>query len=309
MTTSRAPLRLVHAAAGEKAGLQAPLGPRRWAPFRRLVRTARRYPVVTLFGAALLALALVAVFAPALAPYSQFQTHPAQALQSPSAAHWLGTDELGRDTLSRVIFGTRVSLEVAAIAVGIGIVVGVVLGLLAGYLGGLADQVISRYIDGQLAFPGLLLAIAISNALGPSLAHAMIAVGVTGIPVYMRLTRGQVLQARELEYVTAARVLGAGRLRIMLRHVLPTVIGPLIVVGSLAAGGAILTEASLSFLGIGAQPPTPDLGSMINTAKDYLENQAWLAVGPGVAIFLIVWSFANIGDALHDALDPRLRRR
>ncbi len=291
------------------SALEAPLHQPRGASLRSLARAVRRYPVVVLFGAILLALALVAIFAQALAPYSELQTHPAQALQSPSAAHWLGTDELGRDTLTRVLFGTRISLEVAAIAVGIGAVVGVTLGLVAGYLGGLTDQVISRYIDGQLAFPGLLLAIAVSNALGPSLAHAMIAVGITGIPVYMRLTRGQVLQARELEYVTAARVLGAGRVRIMLRHVLPNVVGPLIVVGSLAAGSAILTEASLSFLGIGAQPPTPDLGSMINTAKDYLENQAWLAVGPGVAIFLIVWSFANIGDALHDALDPRLRRR
>ncbi len=306
MTTGGTSLRPVGAAI-PPSGLAAAAGPRRlW--LRQASRAVRRYPVIALFAAILLILALAALFAPVLAPASPLQTHPAQALRSPTAAHWLGTDDLGRDTLSRVLYGLRVSMEVAAIAVGIGAGVGVTLGLLAGYLGGLTDQIISRYIDGQLAFPGLLLAIAVSNALGPSLAHAMIAVGVTGVPAYMRLTRGQVLQARELEYVTAARVLGAGRLRIMLRHVLPNVAGPLVVVGSLAAGGAILTEASLSFLGIGAQPPTPDLGSMINTARDYLENQPWMAVGPGAAIFLIVWSFANLGDALHDALDPRLRR-
>jgi peptide/nickel transport system permease protein len=279
--------------------------PRPWR--QRLARTARRYPLIVFFGSILILMALVALFAPVLAPYSPFQTHPAQSLQSPTAAHLLGTDQLGRDTLSRVLYGIRVSLGVGVIAVAIGAGAGIALGLAAGYLGGFTDQVISRFIDGLLAFPGLLLAIAISNALGPNLAHAMIAVGITGIPAYMRLTRGQVLQAREFEYVTAARVIGASRRRIVLRHILPNVLSPLIIVGSLAAGAAILTEASLSFIGIGAQPPTPDLGSMIDAARDYLENQAWLAVGPGVAIFLIVWSFANLGDALHDALDPRLR--
>ncbi|HET9318992.1 MAG TPA: ABC transporter permease [Bryobacteraceae bacterium] len=203
----------------------------------------------------------------------------------------------------------RVSLEVGVIAVGIGARVGIALGLLAGYWGGVVDQVLSRYIDAQLAFPPLLLAIAISSALGPSLTNAMIAVGITGIPRFMRFTRGQVLSAREYDYVAAARALGASRSRVVMRHILPNIIDPLIIIGSLAAGVAILQEAGLSFLGIGAQPPTPDLGSMINIARDYLENQVWLAVGPGVAIFLIVWSFANLGDALRDALDPRLRER
>jgi peptide/nickel transport system permease protein len=279
------------------------------SPLRRTWSLARRYPLLTMFSVVLLAQLLVAVFAPVLAPYSQFQTHAAQALQAPNRGHLLGTDQLGRDTLSRVIYGVRVSLQVGVIAVLIGAGAGITLGLCAGYAGGLLDQFLSRYIDAQLAFPGLLLAIAISNALGPSLAHAMIAVGITSVPAYMRLTRGQVLQAREFEYVTAARVVGAGRARIVVRHILPNIVNPLIVVGSLAAGSAILTEASLSFLGIGAQPPAPDLGSMINIAKDYLENQVWLAVGPGVMIFLIVWSFANLGDALRDALDPRLRER
>jgi len=244
-----------------------------------------------------------------LAPYSTTKTHPAEALQSPSWSHLLGTDQLGRDSFSRVLYGLRVSLQVGVMAVTIGATAGIVLGLLAGYSGGAIDQLLSRYIDAQLAFPPLLLAIAISAALGPSLTNAMIAVGITGIPRFMRFTRGQVLRARELDYVVAARALGASQVRVVLRHILPNILDPLIIVGSLAAGVAILQEAGLSFLGIGAQPPTPDLGSMINTARNYLENQAWLAVGPGVTIFLIVWSFANLGDALREALDPRLRER
>lgn len=274
-----------------------------------LLRLARRYRLVTFFLTLLVLLLIVALLAPVLAPYSRFKTHPAQALQDPSAKHLLGTDQLGRDTLSRVIWGIQVSLQVGVIAVAIGAVIGITVGLIAGYSGGIVDQILSRYIDAQLAFPGLLLAIAISAALGPGLRNAMLAVGIVGIPGYMRLTRGQVLQARSFEYVTAARLLGASQKRIVLRHILPNIINPLIIVGSLAAGQAILAEAALSFLGIGAQPPTPDLGSMINIAKDYLQNQAWMAVGPGVAIFIIVWSFANLGDALHDALDPRLKER
>lgn len=296
------------APAGEQALPLQGIKPRQSRPVA-LLGMARKYPLVTFMLSILVVLALIALLAPVLAPYSQFKTHPAEALASPTAQHWLGTDALGRDTLSRVIYGIRVSLLVGVIAVAIGAVVGITLGLLAGYVGGIVDQILSRYIDAQLAFPGILLALAIANALGPGLRNAMIAVGILGIPGYMRLTRGQVLQAREFEYVTAARIVGAGRFRIMTRHILPNIFTPLLIVGSLAAGGAILAEASLSFLGIGAQPPTPDLGSMINTAKDYLENQAWLSVGPGAAIFLIVWAFANLGDALSDALNPRLKER
>jgi peptide/nickel transport system permease protein len=278
-------------------------------PRVRLVAFARVYPLIAVFLSILTLLLVVAIFAGVIAPYSATKTNAAHTLQSPSAAHWLGTDQLGRDSLSRVIYGVQVSLEVAVIAVGIGAGAGIVLGLIAGYGGGLVDEVLSRYVDAQLAFPPLLLAIAVSSALGPSLGHAMIAVGVTGVPRFMRFTRGQVLRARELDYVAAAVATGASRRRIVLRHILPNIADPLIVVGSLAAGGAILAEAALSFLGVGAQPPAPDLGSMINTAKDYLQTQPWLAVGPGVAIFLIVWSFANLGDALRDAFDPRLRER
>jgi peptide/nickel transport system permease protein len=275
---------------------------------RRIGRLLQQRRLV-FFGAIIALLVLVGLLAPVLAPYDPVQTQPAQALQPPSAAHPLGTDGLGRDVLSRVIWGARVSLTVAVIAVSIALVGGVSLGLLAGYLGGAADDVLSRFIDAMLAFPGILLAIAVTAALGPSLANAMIAVGIIGIPTYFRLTRGQVLQTREQDYVTAATVLGASRPRIVVRHILPNIVNPLIVAASIASSGAILSLAALSFIGIGTQPPTPDWGSMINLATGYLNIAPWLAFAPGLAIFLTVFSFQMFGDALRDYLDPRLRNR
>ena len=275
----------------------------------RYLRWWLRRPRLLVFGGVILAMVVVALLAPVLAPYNPTQTRPALALQSPSRAHPLGTDNLGRDTLSRVIYGARVSLAAAVIAVSIALAGGTAMGLAAGYIGGLVDNVLSRFIDALLAFPGLLLAIAITNALGPSLRNAMIAVGILGIPTYFRLTRGQVLQAREQEYVTGATVLGASRLRIIGRHILPNIANPLIVAASIASSGAILALAALSFLGIGTQPPEPDWGSMIQAATGYLNRYPWLAFGPGVAIFLTVFSFYMLGDALRDALDPRLRNR
>jgi peptide/nickel transport system permease protein len=273
------------------------------------VRRALGQPRLLIFGTIIAVLVVVGLLAPVLAPYDPVQTQPAQALQSPSAAHPLGTDSLGRDTLSRVIWGARISLTVAIIAVTIALVGGVSLGLIAGFFGGGTDDVLSRFIDAMLAFPGILLAIAITAALGPSLANAMIAVGIIGIPTYFRLTRGQVLQTREQDYVTAATVLGASRLRIVGRHILPNIVNPLIVAASIASSGAILSLASLSFIGIGAQPPTPDWGSMIFLATGYLNIAPWLAFAPGLAIFLTVFSFQMFGDALRDYLDPRLRNR
>ncbi|MGH2353659.1 MAG: ABC transporter permease [Chloroflexota bacterium] len=284
------------------AALELPASGRRqrsWLRQRRLL----------IFGSIIAFMALVGLLAPVVAPYDPIQTRPAEALQPPSWAHPFGTDNLGRDTLSRVIFGARVSLTVAVIAVSIALAGGVSLGLAAGYLGGFLDDVLSRFIDAMLAFPGILLAIAITSALGPSLANAMIAVGIIGIPTYFRLTRGQVLQAREQDYVTAATVLGASRLRIITRHIFPNILNPLIVAGSIASSGAILSLAALSFIGIGAQPPQPDWGSMINNATGYLSRSPWLVLGPGVAVFLTVFSFYMLGDALRDALDPRLRNR
>ncbi|MHB8578117.1 MAG: ABC transporter permease, partial [Dehalococcoidia bacterium] len=276
---------------------------------RSLRRFAAGNKLLTLFTAVLVVLIAVAFTADLLTTYSPTKTRPAQALQSPSQRHLLGTDNLGRDTYSRVIKGAQVSLRVAVIAVSIALAAGVVMGLLAGYFGGPIDWIFSRYIDAQLAFPGVLLAIAIVGTLGPGLNHAMIAVGILGVPLYFRLTRGQVLQAKVQEYVRSAEVLGASRTRIMFRHILPNIANPLIVAASLAGGQAILSEAALSFLGIGAQPPTPDWGAMIKIGTDYLQNDAWMAIGPGFAIFVTVFSYYMLGDALRDYLDPRLKAR
>jgi len=261
------------------------------------------------FGSVFVLLIAISLMAGSLTRYNPTATRPREALQSPSGKHWLGTDNLGRDNYSRVISGTHVSLRVAVIAVSIALVVGVVMGLLAGYFGGSVDWVLGRYIDAQLAFPGVLLAFSLVSWLGPGLNSAMIAVGVLGIPLYFRLTRGQVLQAKAQEYVRSAEVLGASRTRIMFRHILPNIANPLIVAASLAGGTAILAEATLSFLGLGAQPPTPDWGSMIKIGTDYLQNDVWLAIGPGIAIFVTVFSYYMLGDALRDYFDPRLKTR
>ena len=266
-------------------------------------------PKLYVFGGVIAFMTLVGLLAPFISPYDPIKTMPADALQPPSPLHWMGTDQLGRDTLSRVIHGARLSLAVAVIAVSIALAGGVSLGLLAGYFGGWFDHASSRFVDAMLAFPGILLAIAITAALGPSLQNAMIAVGIIGIPTYFRLTRGQVLQVREMEFITAATVMGASRRRIIVRHVLPNIINPLIVAASIASSSAILSLASLSFIGIGTQPPAPDWGSMFNAATGYLRNYPWLAFGPGVAMFVTVFSGYMLGDALRASLDPRLRNR
>ena len=275
----------------------------------QIVAAGLREPRLVIFGGIVVLMIVIGVFAPLLVPYDPYQTAPTQTLQQPSFAHWIGTDSLGRDQLSRVIFGTRISLTVAVIAVSISLGGGVSMGLAAGYVGGWLDQLLSRFIDAMLAFPGVLLAIAITSALGPSLRNAMIAVGLIGIPLYVRLSRGQVLQAREQDYVMAAAVLGAPRIRILLRHILPNIANPMIVAASISSSTSILALAALGFLGIGPQPPDPDWGSMINAAASLLERSPWLSFGPGLAIFLTVFSFSMLGDGLRDALDPRLRNR
>lgn len=268
-----------------------------------------RRPKLTVFTLIIALIGVLAIAAPVLTPYHPTHTEPANALQAPTLSHPMGTDNLGRDVFTRVLYGARISFRVALIAVGIALTFGVTTGLAAGYLGGFVDQVLSRSIDALLAFPGILLAIAITNALGPSLNNAMMAVGILGVPTYFRLTRGQVIQAREFEYVTAATVLGATRMRIVIRHILPNVINPLIIGASIASSGAILSLAALSFLGIGSQPPTPDWGSMIFTGAGYLRKWPWMTLAPGLAIFITVFSFYTLGDALRDALDPHLRNR
>jgi peptide/nickel transport system permease protein len=269
----------------------------------------RSRPRIVFAAGLLLLLALTSLLAPVVAGHDPITTDPDHALLGPGPGHWFGTDELGRDLLARVLWGGRVSLPVAFVAVGVGLLVGGVTGLVAGYRGRATDLLLMRVIDAILAFPALILAVAIVSALGPDLRNAMIAIGIVQVPVYARLTRAQVLQIKGLDFVAAARALGASPLRLVARHMLPNLLNPLIVQVSLSAAFAILAEATLSFLGLGAQPPTPDWGSMINDGSRFLSNgDWWLAIGPGLAICLAVFGFNWLGDALRDALDPRLRR-
>ena len=248
---------------------------------------------------------VLAIFAPWIAPDDPLAASWGAIRKAPSAAHWFGTDEIGRDVLSRVIWGTRASLLAGVVSVAISLLVGVPVGLLAGYAGGWTDMLISRVTDAMLACPFLILAIALAAFLGPSLTNAMIAIGIAATPIFVRLTRAQVRAVKVEDYITAARAVGNPTMRIALRHILPNVAPPLIIQATLAIAAAIIAEASLSFLGLGQQPPAPSWGSMLNTAKNFVENAPWMAVWPGVSIFLLVLSFNLLGDGLRDALDPR----
>ena len=249
----------------------------------------------------------LALFAPWIAPYDPLQTSWSAIRKAPTAAHWFGTDEIGRDVLSRVVWGARASLLAGLVSVCISLALGVPIGLLAGYVGRGTDALISRITDAMLACPFLILAIALAAFLGPSLTNAMIAIGISATPVFIRLTRAQVLAVKVEDYVEAARAVGNSHLRIALRHILPNVIPPLIVQATLAIAAAVIAEASLSFLGLGQQPPAPSWGSMLNTAKNYIDNAPWMAIWPGLSIFFLVLSFNLLGDGLRDALDPRHR--
>ena len=254
------------------------------------------------------ALFLVALLSPVISPHNPTAVAPDDAYLPPlSPGHLLGTDELGRDMLSRVLWGARVSLPVALVAVAVGLVGGGLIGLVSGYAGGLTDLLLMRLVDALLAFPALILAIALVAALGPSLVNAMVAIGVVALPVYARLIRGVVLQLKQLEFVVATRSIGASPVRIVVRHLIPNLMNPVLVQVSLSAGFAILAEATLSFLGLGAQPPTPDWGQMITIGRTFLPNDPWLAIVPGACISISVYSFNLLGDSLRDALDPRLR--
>lgn len=273
-----------------------------------LLELARGHPRVILAGSLVLLLFLIALLAPFISPHDPIAVNADNAYLPPlSPSHLLGTDELGRDLFSRVLWGARVSLPVAFVAVAVGLVAGGVIGLISGYFGGVVDLLLMRLIDALLAFPALILAIAIVAALGPDLRNAMIAIGIVAIPVYARLVRALVLQLKRMEFVIATRSLGATPLRIIFRHLIPNLLNPIIVQVSLSAGFAILAEATLSFLGLGAQVPTPDWGQMINSGATFLANDPWLAIVPGTAISLTVFSFNLLGDSLRDALDPRLR--
>ncbi|HEU5176324.1 MAG TPA: ABC transporter permease [Burkholderiales bacterium] len=262
-------------------------------------------------GGALFGLAVVlffvamALFAPWLAPYDPLATSWSAVRAGPSAAHPFGADELGRDVLSRIIWGARASILAGVVSVSISLALGVPIGMAAGYLGRWVDALISRITDAMLACPFLILAIALAAFLGPSLTNAMIAIGISATPVFVRLTRAQVLAAKAEDYVEAARALGNPHLRIALRHIFPNIVAPLIVQATLAIAAAVIAEASLSFLGLGQQPPAPSWGSMLNTARNYVDQAPWMAIWPGVSIFLLVLSFNLLGDGLRDALDPR----
>jgi ABC-type dipeptide/oligopeptide/nickel transport system permease subunit len=276
---------------------------RRWEVLRRTAG-ARLAPI----GAVVLVLALVvAVAAPVLAPHDPIRQDLGNTLAPPGRAHWLGTDNVGRDVLSRVMWGTRVSLVAGFVSVAIAVLVGGLLGIVAGYAGGRVDGLVMRLMDAVLSFPPLVLALALGAVLGAGLVGVLIALGVVYTPTFARLTRGQVLAVKARDYVDAARALGAPGWRIACRHVLPNAATPIVVQASLSVAFAILAEASLSFLGLGIQPPEASWGSMINAGRGYLQQAPWIVFGPGAALFVTVVGLNFVGDAVRDALDPRAR--
>ena len=255
----------------------------------------------------LAALAVLALGAPWWSPGDPIRTAPRQALEPPGGRHPLGTDQFGRDVASRVVYGARISLTVGLVAVSIAVLLGAPLGLVSGFYGGRLDAFVMRVMDVMLAFPGILLALAIVSVLTPGLANVMIAVGLAAVPTYARLMRATALSAREFLYVEAARAIGARDLFILARYILPNVVAPLIVTATLGLGAAILSAAALSFLGLGSQPPTPEWGRMLSEGRDYLREAWWISTFPGLAIMVTVLAMNLLGDGLRDVLDPRLK--
>lgn len=257
----------------------------------------------------LVALVVVVLFARQIEPYDPLGVAPLDALKGPSSAHWFGTDQYGRDVLSRVIEGAHVSLIIGLFAVAISVVFGSVLGLIAGYTESLVDSLIMRFIDMLLAFPGILLALAIIAALGPSLANVIVAVGVSTIPVYARVVRAEVLTVKRMIYVDAARVAGCSSWRLTLRHILPNVAASILVLATIGVAYSILNGAALSFLGLGVQPPSAEWGLMISDGRNYLRDSWWIATFPGITLACLILAVNLVGDGLRDAFDPRSRRR
>lgn len=276
---------------------------RRFAALRRL----HRHPSAMVGGILLIIIILTTLAAPIIAPYDPLETAPREARQSPSSDHLLGTDDLGRDVFSRILYGGRISLLLGIIAVVIGGIAGTLLGLLAGYFRGFVEIVIMQFIDILLAFPGFLLALAAVAVLGTGINNVMIAVGISLIPGFARVVRGSTLTVREMDYVESARVVGIRHGRILRKYVLPNVTAPVIVLATVDVAGAILTGAALSFLGLGAQPPQPEWGLMINEGRRFLRIAWWISTFPGAAIMIAVIAINLVGDALRDVLDPRLR--
>lgn len=256
-------------------------------------------------GVIILVMIIAALAAPLLTSHDPVAMTLSDRQLPPSRDHFFGTDEFGRDVFTRVLYGGRISLRVGIIAVGIGMIVGSVIGLVAGYFGRWFDMVSQRFIDVMLAFPDLILALAIVAVLGPSLTNVMIAIGISSIPVYARVMRGQVLSLREKEYVEAARAAGAGHMRLIFRHILPNALSPIVVIATLGIAAAILAGAGLSFIGMGAQPPSPEWGAMLARGREFLRNEWWIATFPGIFIAITVLGFNLLGDGLRDALDPR----
>ncbi|MDR3471070.1 MAG: ABC transporter permease [Devosia sp.] len=286
------------AAEGLDTAQETPRENRAWKKLKHNRSALFGFAIVFFFVAA-------AILAPVLPIPSPTKTDWSAVRKAPSLLHWLGTDDIGRDELSRMIWGAQASLLAGVVSVMLTMIVAVPVGLIAGYFGGWLDQIISRITDALLATPFLILAIALAAFLGPSLSNAMIAIGISAMPIFIRLTRGQVLSVKTEDYVESARAVGLGHFRIITRYILPNVFSPILVQATLSIAVAIIAEASLSFLGLGQQPPAPSWGSMLNTAKNFLEQAPWMALWPGVAIFLVVIGFNLLGDGLRDALDPR----
>ena len=288
-------------------GFSPPASDEMETPSRRALRRLFRRKGAVVGLVVIASFIALAVLAPWIAPHDPLATSWSLVRKPPSALNWFGTDDLGRDILSRAIYGARASLVAGAISVGIALLIGVPFGLLSGFRGGFIDALISRITDAMLACPFLILAIALAAFLGPSLGNAMIAIGISTTPIFVRLTRGQTMSVKVEDYIEAARAVGNPRWRIALFHILPNIMPALLVQATLSIAAAIIAEAALSFLGLGQQPPAPSWGSMLNAAQRFLTNAPWMALWPGLAIFLVVLSFNLVGDGLRDALDPRQR--
>jgi len=277
------------------------------SPFQLTVSRLKKNKGAIIGGGIIIVFVVSAAFAPFVAPYDPLETNLEETLQGHSFKHWLGTDEQGRDILSRIIYGGRMSLAIGVVSVAISSIFGVVLGLIAGFSGGKTDNVVMRIMDILIAFPGMLLALAIVSALGPGIFNLMVAIGIYSIPIFARVVRGSVLTVKEMEFVEAARANALSNFYILLTHILPNCIGPILVLSTLRIATAILTGAGLSFLGLGPQPPTPEWGAMLSSGRMYLRAAPWVATYPGLAIMFVVLGFNIFGDGLRDALDPKLK--
>jgi peptide/nickel transport system permease protein len=287
---------------------QKPGAPKRRSQWAEVWRRLKKNKMAMFGLVVILIIIITAIFADVIAPYSFRAQNLRRIAEGPSADHWLGTDELGRDILSRIIHGTRVSLQVGFIAVSISVFIGGFLGAVSGYYGGRLDNIVMRIMDVLLAIPSILLAIAIVSVFGGSLVNVMIAVGISSIPVYARIVKASVISIKEQEFIEAARAIGAKDLRIIFKHVLPNSMAPIIVQGTLGVANAILSAAGLSFIGLGVQPPIPEWGAMLSGGRTFIRNSPHIATFPGVAIMITIFALNLLGDGLRDALDPRLKQ-